>query len=96
MIEGKIPLQTRNPLYSLDIVMETPPSFSNQMAMVPAQFGTGAPGPSMTMGTELDRELQRLLAPLYQGVGEADDSTNIALDLSFLESMAAGVKEMQA
>ena len=45
---------------------------------------------------ELDEELQRLLAPLHLGSGEADDSAAITMDLSFIESMAVGLKELQA
>jgi hypothetical protein len=45
--------------------------------------------------TKLDEELQRILASLYQGVNEADDSIAVAMDLSFLESMAVGIKKMQ-
>ena len=73
-----------DPLSSPGIVMGTSPSPLNQLAMVLAQPETGAPGPSMMAGAVLDEELQRLLAPLYQGVGEADGPAVVALDLSFL------------
>lgn len=43
----------------------------------------------------MDAELG-ILALLYQEAGEADDSVAVAIDLSFMESMATGVKEMQA
>ena len=43
---------------------------------------------------ELDEELQHIQAPLYQGVDAADDSTTVMMDISFLESMAASIKEM--
>ena len=49
----------------------------------------------MATGAELDGELQRILASLYKGVDEADDSVDVVMDLSFLEFMAAGIKEMQ-
>ena len=45
---------------------------------------------------ELDEELQRLLAPLHLGGGKVDDSATITMDLSFMESMVVGMKEMQA
>ena len=48
------------------------------------------------MDVELDEELQCLLTPLYLGSGEADDSAAITIDFSFMESMAVGMKEMQA
>lgn len=60
-----------------------------------AQPGLEAPGSSVVTSTELDEELQRILAALYQGVDEADDFVTVAMDLSFLESMEAGIKEMQ-
>ena len=74
---------------------EALPSSSNTLALVLSLPDIGAPGPSST-DAELNEELQRLLAPLYLGAREADDSAAITIDLSFIESMAAGVKEMQA
>ena len=47
------------------------------------------------MDVELDEELQCLLTPLYLGSGEADDSAAITMDLSFMESMATGMKELE-
>ena len=94
--EVKIPLQTMGPLPATGIVAEIPPPSSSALEMVPSSPGAGAPSLSLTTDAELDEELQRLLAPLYQGAEEANDSTAIAMDLSFMESMAAGVKEMQA
>ena len=35
------------------------------------------------------------MAPLSQHVGETDDSVDAVMDLSFLETMAAGIKKMQ-
>ena len=84
------------PLPSSRIAVEIPPPSSNTLAMVLSPPGTGAPGPSSTTGVELDEELPRLLAPLYMGAGEADDSAAVTMDLSFMESVAAGVKEMHA
>ena len=49
----------------------------------------------MAMSTELDKELQCILASLYQGVEEVDDSVAVAMDLSFMEFLAAGHKEMR-
>lgn len=49
----------------------------------------------MATSTELDGELQCILALLYQGVKEVDDSVAVAMDLSFMESVAAGLKEMR-
>nr|XP_020182887.1 skin secretory protein xP2-like [Aegilops tauschii subsp. strangulata] len=95
-VEGKLPLQTMDPLPSSGIIMEIPPPLSSTLAMVLSPPGTGAPDPFLMMGAELDEELQRLLSPLYQGAREAEDSAAVAMDLSFLESMATGVKEMQA
>ena len=69
VVEVKIPLQTMNPPPSSGIVAETLPSSSNTLAMVLLPPGTGAPGLSLTTGAELDEELQRLLAPLYQEAG---------------------------
>ena len=64
--------------------------------MVLSLPGTRAPSPSSMTNAELNEELQRLLAPLSLGAGEADESVAITMDLSFMESMAAGMKEMQA
>ena len=55
----------------------------------------GAPGSSVATGAELDGELRRILASLYQVAAEAVVSVAVFTDLSFLESMAAGIKEMQ-
>ena len=74
--------------------MGTSPSPSSQLALTLVQPEAGAPSPSMMMGAELDEELQCVLVPLHQGVAEVDDSVAVAMDLSFLESMATGVKEM--
>ena len=46
------------------------------------------------MSAELDGEIQCILASLYQEVEEADDFVTVAMDLSFLESMVADIKEM--
>ena len=59
-----------------------------------AQPGLGAPGSSAMMSAELDGELQRILESLYQGVEEVDDPAILTMDLSLLESMAPGMKEM--
>ena len=82
-VEGKLPLQTMDPLPSSGIIMEIPPPLSSTLARVLSPPGTGAPDPFLMMGAELDEELQRLLAPLYRGAGEADDSAVVAMDLSF-------------
>ena len=60
-----------------------------------AQPGLGAPGSSATASAELDEEIQRIMAPLSQHIGEADDPADAVMDLSFLESVAKGIKEMQ-
>ena len=96
VVEVKIPLQTMDPLPSLRVLTDTQPPPSNLLAMVMSSFGTRPFGPSLPTSAELDEDLQHLLAPLYQEAGEANDSGAIAMDLSFLESMATGVKEMQA
>ena len=64
--------------------------------MVPSLPGGGAPSLCLTTDAELAEELQRILAPLYQEAGEPDNSIAVAMDFSFMEPMAAGVKEMQA
>ena len=96
VVEAKITLRTMDPLPSSGIVAEAPLSSSNMLAMVLALPDIGAPGPSSMADAELDEELQRLLALLYQGAGEADNSAAVAMDLSFMKSIAVGVKEMQA
>ena len=63
--------------------------------LVLAQTGLGAPGSSAVVSAELDEEIQHIMAPLSQQVEEANDSISTVIDLSFLESMAAGTKEMQ-
>ena len=95
VIEAKIPLQTMGPLPSFECVVDAPPSSSSTLAVVPLLPDIGAPGPTLTHA-ELDEELQRLLAPLHLGGGEANNSAAITMDFSFIESMVAGVKEMQA
>ena len=50
----------------------------------------------MEMSTKLDEELQRILASLYQGVEEVDYSVAVAMDLSFMESVAAGFRDARA
>lgn len=95
VIEAKIPLQTMGPLPSSGGAIGTPPSSSNMLAMVPLFSGAEAPSLYPLLGAELDEELQRVLAPLRQGE-EVDDSAAVTMDLSFMESMAVGVKEMQA
>ena len=94
VIEAKIPLQTMGPLPSSGGAADAPPSSSSTLAVVPLLPDIGAPGPSLT-DAELDEELQRLLAPLCLGGGEADDSAAITMDLSFVESMEVGLKELQ-
>ena len=49
----------------------------------------------MAMSTELDGELRCTLMSMYQGVEEVDDSVTIAMDLSFMESVVTGIKEMR-
>ena len=95
VVKVKIPLQTMDPLPSTEINAETVPSSLSAPAMVLSPPGAGAPGLSLTTDAELDEELQCLLAPLYQRAGGADHSAAVAMDLSFLESMVAGIKEMQ-
>ena len=95
-VEVKIPLQTMDPLPSREVTTSILPPPSNTLAMVLSLSGTGTSGPSLPTSAELDEYLQHLLAPLYQEAGEANDSGAIAMDLSFLESMATGVKEMHA
>jgi len=95
-VEMKIPLQTMGPLHTAGTVAEIPPPPSSALAMGLSPPGAGAPGLSLMMDVELNEELQCLLVPLYQGAGEADNSAAVAMDLSFMESMAACVKDMQA
>ena len=83
-----------DPLPSFRTSAGASPPASSQLALVLAQPGLGAPGSLVATSEELDGEIQRILASLHQGVEEADDSITVAMDLSFLESMAAGVKEM--
>ena len=92
VVEGKVRLQTMDPLPSSGPTKGTLPSPSNQLALVMVQPGTGAHGSSMMTSVELYEELQRILASLHQGFGEADDSVAVAMDLSFLESMVTGIK----
>ena len=93
VVEAKIPLQTMDPLPSSGIVAEAPPSSLNTLVMVLSSPDIGAPSLFLTDG-ELDEELQCLLAPLHMGGREADDSAAITMDLSLIESMEAGGKEM--
>ena len=95
VIEAKIPLQSMGPLPSSGGAADAPPSSSNTLAVVPLLPDIGAHGPSLT-DAELDEELQRLLAPLRLGGEEVGDSATITMDLSFIESMVVGLKEMQA
>ena len=83
-----------DPLPSFGTVAGASQPSSSQLALVLAQPGLGAPGSSVATSMELDEELQCIPASLYQGVDEADNSVAVAMDLSFLESMAAGIKEM--
>nr|XP_020194144.1 uncharacterized protein LOC109779957 [Aegilops tauschii subsp. strangulata] len=96
VVQAKILLQTMDPLPSTRIITKTLPYSSSALAMVLLSPGAGASGLSLTTNAELDEELQCLLAPLYQRAGGADHSAAVAMDLSFMESMAAGMKEMQA
>ena len=50
---------------------------------------------SATTSAEIKEELQCILAAMYQGVEEDDDSIAIMMDMSFMESMVVGIKEMQ-
>ena len=95
VIEAKIPLQTMGPLPSLGSKADAPSSSLNTLAVASQLPDIGAPGPSLS-DAELDEELQHLLAPLHLGGEEADDSIVVDMDFSFMESMAAGVKEIQA
>jgi hypothetical protein len=63
--------------------------------LVLAQPGLGALGSSAAASAELDKEIQRIIAPLSHQIRETDGSVDAVLDLSFLESVAAGIKEMQ-
>ena len=95
MVEGKVPLQTMGPLPTTRVVVEILPPPLSPLAMVLSLPDIGALGPS-SADAELDDELQRLLALQHLGSGEADDTATITMDLSFIESMVTGLKEMQA
>ena len=94
VIEEKIPLQTMSPLSSFGISAGTSQPSSIQLALVLAQPGLEVPGSSATVSAELDEEIQRIMAPLFQQIGEADDPADAVMDLSFLASVATGIKEM--
>ena len=91
-VEENVPLHTMDPLPSFGTMAGASQPPSSHLALVPAQLGLGAPGLSVATSAELDEELQRILASLYQGVEEVDDSIAIAMDLSFMDSMAAGIR----
>ena len=93
-VDVKITLQTMGPLPVNGAVAEILLSSSSMLAMVLSPPRTGTSSPSLPTIAELGKELQRLLVPLYQEAGEADDSIAITMDLSFLESMATCVREM--
>nr|XP_020177122.1 myosin-11-like [Aegilops tauschii subsp. strangulata] len=60
-----------DPLPSFGTVVGASQPSSGHLALLLAQPGLGAPGLTMATSAELDEELQRILASLYQGVEEA-------------------------
>jgi hypothetical protein len=95
VVEEKVPLQTMSPPPQFGTSVAALQSSSSNLALVLAQPGLGAPGSSTAVSANLDEEIQRIMAPLSQRAEEADDSVSVVLDLSFLESVATGIKEMQ-
>lgn len=96
VVEEKVPLQTMGPLPPFGASAAALQPSSSKLVLVLAQTGLGASGSSAAVSADFNEEIQRILAPLYQGTEEADDSVTVAMDLSFLESVATGIKDMQS
>lgn len=89
VVEEKMPLQTM-----------APPSaagpLASLLAVIPSSSCPAVSDPSALAGDGFDEEIQRILAPLSLDAEEAGDSVDGAKDLAFLESMVAGLKEVQS
>ena len=94
VIEEKAPLQSMGPFPLNSPPAAAPQSSPSKLALILTQSGPTAPGSSVSAGADFDEEIRRILASLSQRIEEAGDSADSAKDLAFLESMAAGHKDV--
>ena len=95
VVEVKIPLQTMDPLRSSGTVTETLPPSSSELAMVLSLPEIGAPDPSSARTRSLMKSFSAFWRCCTRG-STRQATITVAMDLSFLESMAVGIKEMQS
>lgn len=87
-VEDKAPLQC-----DASNVRVAPPVSS--LAMILAHPAPAAPSSSILAGVNFDWEISRILAPLTQRAKEARDPFDRSKDLAFLETVVAGLKDVQ-